>query len=539
MSRLARLTFTVWMLGLLFLVPTVVQAQAPTATPSPNPASDTATPRATTNIGFAAASVTATLTATATATSVAAATTLLPTPTPVGELEVSLDTAQEGPLVGTILNNLSVHTARFFLEGTTYLLPPGTARGIQLPRQTSVLNLYNCAAETAESQTCFWDPYLVQSEGLYDIYASPAQADVARLLLRESGTPPGDQVWVQNRTSHAESVVFRGEAVELPATALYEFPVTGGAPAILYVRHCLSLDGQSVCEWTPKTLEAGTFYAMVDNIVRGSTEGSMITTLELRPVVGGVITESAAGSQVAPSTSTVAVNGQVRCHLEVPVLNVRSGPGLRYLIIDKIRSDGPTPTSVIVTGRSVDGQWLTVDASVTPDGWITSGAGFVTCDANLSDLPFVEAPPLPDPIPGPVAVATVSPNDTNVAPEAPAVEVTPEPVDNAEDAPSAPAPLIGAPAGLGLLQVNNGFSHEIRVTIDQRYRPDQGPSEFDLQPGTVTNIVVFPGTISFTASSAWSNLSHNTTLDIEPDAIIPLWLRFERDSGGSWYLAWN
>ena len=133
----------------------------------------------------------------------------------------------------------------------------------------------------------------------------------------------------------------------------------------------------------------------------------------------------------------------------------------------------------------------------------------------------------------------VTPNDTNVAPEAPAVEVTPEPVDNAEDAPSAPAPLIGAPAGLGLLQVNNGFSHEIRVTIDQRYRPDQGPSEFDLQPGTVTNIVVFPGTISFTAVRAWSNLSHNTTLDIEPDAIIPLWLRFERDSGGSWYLAWN
>lgn len=539
MSRLAKLTIIGWMLGLLILLPTVVLAQTPPSTAqstaAPAAPSATATPRATTNIGFAAASVTATTTVTAQPPS------LLPTPTPAVN-GVTITVEEDAPLVGTIFNNLSSYSARFFLEGNTYLIAPGSARGIQLPRQTSVLNLYNCDAEVAESATCFWDPYLVQSEGLYDIYEATAQAGASRLLLRESGAPPSDQVWVQNRTGHAESIVYRGEVIDLPATALHEFAVSSGSPAILYVRHCLSHNDQTVCEWTPRTLEAGAFYALIDNIVRGSTEGSTITTLELRPIVGGVVTESATSAPESPVPSTATANGQVSCRLEVPVLNVRSGPGLQYQIIDKVRSDGPTPTNVVVTGRSVDGQWLTVAASVTPDGWITSGAGFVTCNASLSDLPLVESPPLPDPgvvvTPVPAGAANL-PTAPPATPPQPAVEATPNPVSDSEDEPTGPVPAAGPPAGLGLLQASNSFQHEIRITVDQRYRPDQGPSEFDLQPGEAINIGVFPGSIAFTVSSPWSGLSQNTTLVVEPDSIVYLWLRFERDAGGSWYLLWE
>jgi hypothetical protein len=501
-----------------------------------------------TNVGAIGATASVSQTAQpAGATTLAQAVTL-PTPTPAAASPLapatSTPVAAAGPLQGTIIANRSDDSARFFVEGATYEVAAGSSRGIDIPRASSVLNLFNCPASTPESTPgCFWDPYLVEQDGFYEIYPSPATGSVTTLLLRAAGSPPTNQVWVQNRTEETETLVFRGEVQEIAPAAVVEFSVPTGVPAILYVRSCITLNGQSVCEWAPKTLDAGIYYAMVRLDTAGTEAGSRVTLIDLRPVIAGVVAEAAesAESAVLPPAS----GPSIACRLLVPALNIRSGPGLQYDIIGKVRSEGTEPMEIAVTGRSADNEWMTVDPAVITGGWINNNANFVTCMGNVSSLPIAEAPATPAP---PVAVVPDSPatsatDPTALAPVAPqpesaeaappataeatpevTVEATPEPVDDGS----------AIPLGQSLLVINNGFEHEMRFTIDQSYRPDDGPSEYDLQPGASVTLVVYPGNVAFTASSAWNGLSQNAELFVERDQALTLWLRFERDAGGSW-----
>ncbi|MCC6168518.1 MAG: SH3 domain-containing protein [Caldilineaceae bacterium] len=471
-------------------------------------------------------------------------------PTTGAEITVSAGTpvtateqTPAGPLEGTIIANRSDNNARFFVEGITYDLAAGRSLGLVLPRASSVLNLYNCDAAAPENQaTCFWDPYLITLDGFYEIYKAPDPVVEARLLLRQAGTPPTDQVWVQNRSGQTEQIVYKNETFDIAPTTVREFPVASGVPAILYVRSCLTLSGQTVCEWAPKTLDAGVYYAMVAVNTAGGEPNSQITTLDLRPIVAGVeVTPTpeatAAGQdQTAVPAETAApapLAGQLTCRLLVPTLNVRSGPGLYYEIIDKVRS-GDQPATVVVNGRSVDGEWLTVIPAVTGNGWITASPSFITCDGDLMGLPMVEAPaPPPTPEPAPVAE---SPAVDASNPESQTVETAPETSAGATPAPP-DQPVV--PAGQALLVVNNGFQHEMRFTLDQRYRANEGPSEFDLAPGESVAIVVFPGQVDFSASSPWSGLSGNASLHVEADQSLTLWLRFEPDADNSWRLVWQ
>jgi hypothetical protein len=219
----------------------------------------------------------------------------------------------------------------------------------------------------------------------------------------------------------------------------------------------------------------------------------------------------------------------------VPALNVRSGPGLQYDIIGKVRTTDGTGAAVNVTGRSADTEWLTVDPSIAVGGWINNSPSFITCSGDIMGLPVVEAPaaPIAPPVVAqPPVITDNSPPAQGGTGEVPVVE---EPTATAESTPAAPA----VPEGQALLVVNNGFQHEMRFTLDQMYRPVQGPSEFDLQPGQSIAIVVFPGDIPFTASSPWSGLSGNASLHTEPDQSVTLWLRFEPEPGGTWALRWN
>ena len=551
MNRLLSSALAVALFALITLHSDGSLAQAPqppaTTTRTSTPAQPTATGN---NIGIAATAATATLVAPTVVTTTEAV--LLPTPTPTlavaGAQATEPAPQPEDPtLEGTVITNRSGLDARFFLEGATHNIAPNSARGLRLPRPTSVLNLYTCDAAISEAEApCFWDPYLIQQDGLYDIFDAVTQAGQTKLLLREAGAPPTDQVWVQNRTGRTEAIVFRSEVVDLPATTLREFAVPVGSPAILYVRHCLALDGQSVCEWTPKALEAGTFYALVETSAPTTATGGSIVTVELQPVVGaGLQTTTApvvppiAGQ--ALTTPAQLAPDQVVCRILVPVLNVRSGPGLQYQIIDKIRTEGPTSATVPVTGRNSDGQWLTVDPAISEGGWITSSASFIACDGAVGDLPLVEAPALPESVVTPAApvvpapVVVLTPDPVTTVPPTPADPSDTDVVQTPTEDQAQPA----APAGQGLLLLNNSFQHEIRVTIDQRYRPTAGPSEFDLQPGAATSVVVFPGSVAFTTSSPWSGLSRNASLEIAPDSAVTLWLRFERDASGSWYLLWE
>jgi hypothetical protein len=451
----------------------------------------------------------------------------------------------ETPLEGTIVSNRSQNNARFFVEGMTYELAADRAIGLALPRPSSVLNLYNCDAATPESTgTCFWDPYLVTQNGLFEIYDAPDAATGARLLLREAGTPPTDQVWVQNRTEQAEQVVYKNTIYDMPPTSVNEFAVATGVPAILYVRTCISLDDQSVCEWSPKTLDAGVYYAMVNVSTPGGEPNSQITTIDLRPVVA----DSDAATAAVAATDTVAPTpGELICRLAVPVLNVRSGPGLLYEIIGKIRAEGTEPATVAVNGRSIDEQWLTVTPQVAEDGWITSDPNFINCEGDTNDLPIVEAP-LPPPTPEPVQIVEEpAPQAEAVQPQPAEVQTAPEAQQAAEEPtaePTATSPVttsVAVPEGQALLVVNNGFQYDMRFTVDQRYRPQEGPSEYDLPPGGSVSIVVYPGQVAFTASSPWGGLSDNADLYLEPNQSVTLWLRFDPDPGspGEWVLVWQ
>jgi hypothetical protein len=457
-------------------------------------------------------------------------------------------TTTSSPLEGTILANRSAEVARYFLEGQTALLNSSRSIGIKLPRPTSVLNLFNCAGDLADdTQGCYWDPYLIQQNGFYEIFDAAAAGAQAKLMLREAGAPPTGQVWVQNRTGQSESVVFKDSVYDIQPTAVQEFPVATGVPAILYVRNCLTVDGQSACEWAPKSLNPGVYYAMIEVDTPGSQSGSTRTTVDQRPVVGESQPDTATTSSASASTLTSPLSTSapsISCSVVVPALNVRSGPGLQYDIIGKVRSTDGSAVMVNVTGRSADNEWLTVDPSIADNGWINNSPSFITCSADVLSLPIAEAPATPTPqaeiVAEPPTVGS-APSDVTPEPQAaqqPAAQETTAPVTGStEVTPTASAPEI--PPGQALLVVNNGFAHEIIFTLDQKYRVIEGPSEFDLQPGETISVVVFPGEVPFTASSPWSGLSGNASVHLEHDQSMPLWLRFDRESGGNWTLHYN
>ena len=137
------------------------------------------------------------------------------------------------------------------------------------------------------------------------------------------------------------------------------------------------MDEQTVCEWSPKTLDTDTYFALVESVTPGGVSGSSMTSLEFRPIVGST------GEAVAPPL-------QIVCKLKVPALNVRSGPGLQYQIIAKVHGTETELGSALVIGRSTDGQWLSVSDRIAPGGWVTSSANFMLCDGDVSTLPPIE-----------------------------------------------------------------------------------------------------------------------------------------------------
>jgi hypothetical protein len=290
-------------------------------------------------------------------------------------------------------------------------------------------------------------------------------------------------------------------------------------------------------------LAAGIYYAMTEVEVAGALPNSAVINIDLRPVVGG-------SEEIIPAA--VASNDMI-CRVLVPALNIRSGPGLQYQIIGKIFSSEAEPGEVRVVGRNADTQWVVVDPVVMPDGWVTATETFIVCDGDKNALPLVEAPPMPaqPPASAPVVVApqpesqSTPPDEsaTDAAPSVPEAEAGDAQNDElGDDSGETVSPE--APDGYSVLMLHNGFEHDIRFTIDQRYRPEVGPSEIDLAPGQSQSVVVFPGSITFSASSPWGGgLSGNALINIDGNVTQPLWLRFVTDTPGgsasSWRLIWE
>ncbi|MCE7982742.1 MAG: hypothetical protein DYG89_16280 [Caldilinea sp. CFX5] len=466
-----------------------------------------------------ATTVTTAVTTAATAT----ATTDLTVTQPVTAETAALDAEYAGPVEGTIIANRTEANVRFFVEGATYNLAPLRSIGLSLPRVTAVLNLFNCDANLPETQEgCFWDPYLLDRDQFYEVVNSQG----ANLALQAAGTPPDNQIWLQNRTGKREQIFYAGATYELPPAGVQELTTEPDTPAILYLRSCLEADGRAVCEWAPNDAEPGIYYALVEVATVGAVANSQEKALQLQPIV-------ADGSAVVAE----APPAQVTCQLLVPVLNVRSGPGLQYQIISKIRSDQQT-ASVTVTGRDADAQWLAVSDRVAPGGWIAGTSGFVNCEGSVNTLPVAEVTDgrlAPTPVAAPAtgdntAVTTdgndTPPGETEQGEAAPVAEATPTTAAQT------------APPGQALLVIHNGFDQQIRFTLDQRYRVAIGPSEFDLQPGESISLLVYPGMIAFSASSPWRGLSGNDDFMLEAEQTLDLWITFvpDPDGSGNWIL---
>ena len=441
------------------------------------------------------------------------------------------DSAYEGAQIeGTILANRTESLIRFFVEGQTYTLDAQRSIGLDLPRVNGVLNLFNCDANLPETEEgCYWDPYLLNRDSFYEIVTGAEAGKAVNLTLQEAGSPSATEVWIQNRTGKREIVVYRNETFELAPASVQEFSTAADEIPTFFLSSCVQLNGESVCEWLPIVVETGVYYALTEIDTVGGLPNSRVMTLELQPVLAAKET-----------TEVVERPKQMLCTLQVPALNVRSGPGLQYEIVAKIRGTETEQATVLVIGRDGSGEWLAVDDRVALGGWVTGSPNFILCEGAILDLneSTVTDGRLAAPTPEPVVVqATDSTTDTGeVTADDSALDSGETAVDGEPAAiPSAP---IAIPDGLAALVINNSFDHEIRFTLDQKFRVEVQASEFDLQPGESATILIYPGFISFSVSSPWSGLSGNDDFFIEENQSRTLWLFFmpDPDGSGRWIL---
>lgn len=469
-----------------------------------------------------------------------------------------------GALVGTIIANRTELAVRFFVEGQTYELSGLRSLGLELPRTTAVLNLFNCAAGEAASDACFWDPYLLTQDGFYEVVAGEQAGALVSLSLREAGAPPANQIWVQNRTAAPETIIVNSEVHEIPAGTIQEYTVAQEGPVIVQLRNCIRLGDQQTCEWAPRGVEAGYYYSLVEAETLGPNN-TTLTSLELQALL-------------TSSGETIKAPPQAICRLKVPTLNVRGGPGLEFPVIAKIRSTADEPGTVVVVGIDSVQQWLQVSERVAEDGWVIFDPDFIGCEGDLAALPVTALAAAPTPAPTtapraepatePAASAVAAPAVEEAAPtaaEAAAPETSPTDVaaalpDAAEaptDAPVEAAPEItaevtaeapaatGIPTGLARVTVRNGFDQGVRFTLDQQYRVERDnlSGEWDLQPQESVTLLVYPGAMAFSVSTPWNGgLAGNANYTIDPDQDRVLWITFvpDPDGSGRWdLLSWN
>lgn len=178
--------------------------------------------------------------------------------------DVLLDAEYAQQLEGTIIANRTTANVTFFLDGQLYCVAPLRSLGIQLLRNNSVINLYNCDSDTPQTErNCFWNPYLVNQDGFYEIFNDAPENFPFRIVIEEAGTPPNNQIWVQNRMTTREPIVYNNTVYELGPSVVQEFLVDESPVIQFYLRSCVSIDETTVvCEWAPQTVSPGLYYTL-------------------------------------------------------------------------------------------------------------------------------------------------------------------------------------------------------------------------------------------------------------------------------------
>ncbi|GAB4566066.1 MAG: hypothetical protein Kow0047_17150 [Anaerolineae bacterium] len=448
-----------------------------------------------------------------------------PTPTATGEITSTAPITEAAILSGTIIANRTEYSVTFFLEGTLYDLRPLRSTGVALKRDASVMTLFNCEAKPEaeqEREDCFWDPYPIRRDGFYEVINGAEAGKPARLLLREAVAPPEGQIWIHNRTSTDERLFYGTEAIDLQPGAIHVLELGDRRAPTLYVRHCAVLGEESVCEWLPQRVRNGVYYALTQEAIRGATRDSRNVYVSLEPILLGGKEATAATSeapaeptaeeQVAqptavPTPPPAPTRREFACRVLVSALNVRSGPGLQYLVIASLKRTEEGDPLIPIVGRDPEGQWLALDPNIVRGGWISGSPQLVACNGDVATLPIGKVTdgrlaPTPTPTPQP-------------GPQPPAEPQPPQP-------PAQPAGPV-APAGQALLIVNNAFGEEILFTLSPIV-------EQLLQPGQSIQVVVNPGRVTFSASSI-GRYAGNAELQVGPGEVKTLWLRFEPDPG--------
>ncbi len=424
----------------------------------------------------------------------------LPATPPAVTVDAAAAITGTGIPSGTIIANRTTFTVTFFLEGQTYRLQALRSVGVALPRVTSVLALYNCEVsrppDRAETE-CFWDPYLLQRDGFYEIVNGAAAGKPARLVLQSATAPPADQAWIHNRTGHEETVIYGDRLYEIPAGAVEEIPVQAQPAQVAYLRHCLTWKGETVCEWLPRVLAGGVYYALRESVTPVPMPNSHITLMVLERILPPEEKPSAAvATPRTPTATPTPAPSQLTCRLRVQALNVRSGPGLQYLILTAVRRADHPGGEVAVRGRNPAGTWLAVDERIAPGGWISGDRALVACDGDVMALPIAE-----------ITDGRLAPTPT----PAPSPAVTPTP--------SQPVP----PPGKALLIVHNAFGRDITFTIS--------PDVWILKPGESITVVRDPGRVTFSASTPFH--SGNAEVTLKEGETRALWLHFAPKTPGS------
>ena len=468
---------------------------SPTATPTNGP--ETSTPTAT----FAPTS------------------TPLPTATPTPSIE---DSAM---ISGTIIANRTAVTVTFFLEGRFTTIKRLRSLGINLARSATVLTLYNCESTAPSPQSqpdCFWDPYLVRRDGFYEVFNGAAAGRPVQLILQEAGPPPTNQVWVHNRTGRAERIFYEGQAQELPPGVVQEIAIKPDGEPAFSLSSCVILGKDSACEWLPEKIKGGVYYALVEVSTPGGLPDSYTKAAKLQPILTqarDTTTVAAAPPPVelAPAAAPVAVvapkpalaAGQMTCRLQVPTLNVRSGPGLKYMVLSNLQMPAKGGRAVTVVGRDETGEWLALDSQIAAGGWIIGSDRFVVCDGDMTSLPVaqvvdgrMEVPPTPGP-----QIAAPAPA---AAPTSAAPQPTAEPT---------------RPSNKAVLIVNNAYDDDITFTISPIV-------EEKIKPKASYRAELPPGRVTFTVGTP-RGYSGNADLTLNAGDERQLWVRFEPESPGA------
>ncbi len=443
----------------------------------------------------------------------------------VGPAAIAPPLADSAILSGTIIANRTSVTVTFFLEGRLYSIKRLRSFAMRLPRPATVLSLYNCEGDAlAPAEDCFWDPYLIRQDGFYEVYNGAALNQPVQLRLQEASAPPTDQVWVHNRTGREQRIYYAGQETILAPAAVQEITITSEGDPVFFLSSCVVLGQDAACEWLPQKAKGGIYYALVEVVTPGGLPDSAVRAVALQPIVANVPSMASAAAPVAgvaapaseaaapiaaPAAAAAPSATRLTCRLQVPTLNVRSGPGLQYLVLSTLERPSQGERSVTVVGRDPRGEWLAVDPRIVAGGWIIASARFVVCDGEIAALPVAE-----------VTDGRLAPTATP-APQAARPAAGGEPSPTAELAPTATP----APSNKAILIVQNAYDDEVTFTIspivEERLRPGQS-IQVELEPGRITFSVGTP-----------RGYSGNAELMLRAGDMRQLFLRFEPETIGS------